>query len=381
MRAYKTELDPNNVQKTMLRRNCGAAQFIYNWGLKRMNEEYEKTGKSPSAYDLMKEATKLLNVSVSEGGFPWARCLQRASLNIALINLDKAFKNFFRRCKNGAAKKGYPKFKSRFGSQSFSVNALSNNAVSNNAINLPKIGEIRLKERGYLPQNIKIQSATISEHAGRWFVSVLTKENKERPRGKEILGVDVGTHDLATLSDGTKFENPKFLKKAEKKLKRLQKSVSRKIKGSKNRKKAVILLQKHHHKIACLRKDTAHKCSTEIVRRARVLGIESLNVSGMLKNHCLAKSISDAGMATLLSLLDIKMKQSGGTVIKADRWFPSSKTCSSCGFVLDTLKLRDRDWVCPDCGVEHDRDVNAAINLKKIAENQLVTLDNRSNQG
>jgi putative transposase len=364
--AYKTQLDPNNKQKTILRKCCKAARLTYNWGLQRMNEEYEKTGKSPSAFDLMKELTRLRDTPLEEGGDPWTKAFPRCVVNIAIINLEVAFKNFFRRCKKGAEKKGHPKFKSVFGNQSFSVNGLGKGAVSDRSIEIPRIGRIRLKEKNYIPQGAKIKSVTVTERAGRWFVSALTEDSRKRNLGADVIGVDVGSRNMAVLSDCTVFENPRAFRTAEKKLRRLNQDLARKKKGSINRRKAKNLRARLHYRTACIRRAALDACSSQIVEKARVIVIEDLNVSGMLKNRCLSKSISDAGMGELHTMIKYKAEQSGCEVIEVSRWYPSSKTCSKCGVVNHDLKLGDERFVC-ECGFVCDRDLNAAFNLQKMA--------------
>lgn len=366
MKAYRTELDLNDVQVTACMCHAGAARWAYNWGLRRKIESYEETGKSPSAIDLHRELNVLKKTDV-----PWMYDVSKFAPQEALRNLDKAFEGFFRRCKFGAERKGYPLFKSRkrgIGTFTFSGGI----KATDSTIQLPRIGVVRLKERGYLPVGERITSATVSERSGRWFVSVRTKEEPVRPLGAEVIGVDVGLKSLAVLSDGTTFESPKALRKSEDRLKRLQRSVSRKKKGSKNRKKAVSILARQHYRVACVRNDAIHKCSNAIAKRAHTVVIEALNVAGMLKNHCLARAISDAGMAELHRQITYKMEWAGGTVIQADRWYPSSKTCSTCGIVKADLTLADRTFRC-ECGFECDRDHNAAINLRNLAASFAVT--------
>ena len=366
MKSYKTELDLNNRQRTVCLRHAGVARFAYNFGLRRKINAYQAGQKVPTAIDLHKELVVLKKTEL-----PWLYETSKCAPQEALRNLDRAYANFFRRCKNGAVKKGFPKFKSRKrGIGSFALTGTIH--IADKVIQLPRLGVLRLKEDGYFPVDIPIISATVSECAGRWFVSVQIKEEPSRECGAETLGVDVGVKSLAVLSDGTVFENPKALRTAERRLKHLQRVVSRKQKGSSNRKKAVAKVVRQHYRISCTRNDSLHKVSDVIVKRAAVLGIESLNVTGMMKNHCLAKALSDASMAELHRQIEYKMKWAGGIVIKADRWFPSSKTCSACGAINHDLTLADRKWTCLTCGAFHDRDVNAAINLKQMAVSSTV---------
>jgi putative transposase len=227
VKAFKTELDPNNVQRTMLLKHAGAARWAYNWGLQRKIEAYKATGKSPSAIELHRELTKLKKVPQEAGGVPWMYEVSKAAPQEALRNLDRAFKQFFRRCKAGAKRKGFPRFKSRkrgIGSFSF----YGTIRVFDNTIQLPRLGKIRLKEHGYLPTETKIISATVSERAGHWFVAVSVKGDPTREHGSGTIGIDVGIKNLAVLSDGTAYENPRALKNAEGRVRLLQKAISRK---------------------------------------------------------------------------------------------------------------------------------------------------------
>jgi putative transposase len=361
MKSYKTELDLNNKQRTACKQHAGAARWAYNWGLRRKIEEREAKHKTPSAMDLHRELNALKQTDLA-----WMYTVSKCAPQEALRHLDKAYKDFFRRCSTGAKKKGFPRFKSKKnGVGSFTLNGAIH--VSSREIQLPRLGVLRLKEHDYLPTNERIISATVSEKAGHWFVSVTTDAIPVRKLGTETLGVDVGTKTLVTLSDGTVFSNPKALYKAEKKLRRLQQALSHKVKGSQNRKKAVRCLAIQHYRVACIRKDTIHKATDAITKRAAVLGIESLNVVGMLQNHHLARAVSDAAMSEILRQLQYKMSWAKGVVIEADRWFPSSKKCSRCGAVKADLSLSERVFICPTCGFTLDRDWNAALNLKQYA--------------
>jgi len=366
VKSYRTELDPNNAQRTAFMRHAGAARWAFNWGLRRKIEVYEQTGKSPSAIDLHRELNVLKKTDV-----PWMYEVSKCAPQEALRNLDKAFEGFFRRCKAGAAKKGYPRFKSRKrGIGTFTLTGAIK--ATDHTIQLPRIGIVRLKEHGYFPTGTPIVAAVVSERAGRWFATICTMAVPQRLLGTEVFGVDVGIKAMAVLSDGTAFENPKALKVAESRIKRLQQAASRKQKGSMNRKKAIQRLARQHYRVVCVRNDAIHKCSNAITKRAHTVILESLNVAGMLKNHCLAKAISDAGMAELHRQITYKMAWAGGTVIQADRWYPSSKTCSACGLVKDDLALADRTFRC-ESGFEIDRDHNAAINLRNLAGSSPVT--------
>lgn len=367
-RAFKVELDPNNVQRTAFLKHAGAARFAWNWGLARRKAEYEKTGKSSNAIEQYHQLTVLKKTD-----FPWLYEVSKAAPQEALRDLDKAYQNFFRRVKAGK-KPGFPKFKSRKnGIGSFRLTDTIH--VDNDRIKLPRIGWLRLKEHGYIPTDgIHILSATVSESAGRWFVSVLCRQEIEVIRATgEPVGVDLGIKELAVVSDGRRFENPKALRKAQTKLKRLQRELSRRKKGGKNREKTRRKFAKVHQRIANIRRDTLHKATSAIVAKTKpdserpsVVVIEDLNVSGMLANHCLAQAISDVEFAELRRQLEYKSVWNGSEVMLADRFFPSSRLCRHCGRINSELKRSDRTWTC-DCGAVLDRDLNAAINLKNLA--------------
>jgi putative transposase len=234
---------------------------------------------------------------------------------------------------------------------------------------LPRLGRLRLKERGYLPTGgVQILSATVSEQAGHWYVSVQVEEELTRPENSgPVVGIDLGIKHLATLSDGTVIPNPRHLKRRLKKLQRLQRVVSRRKKGSQNRKKAVRKLAKQHRQIKNQRRNTLHQVTTRLAKTKSVLVIEDLNVSGMLKNHHLAQAIGDVGFSEFKRQLLYKASWYGSRVILADRWEPSSKRCSSCGWIDEDLTLSDRIFHCEQCARVLDRDLNAAINLEKLA--------------
>jgi len=369
LKAYKTELDPNNVQRTALLKNAGAARFAYNWGLARRIQEYKGTGRSSNAI----EQHRQLNALKAEQ-FPWMYDVSKCAMQEALRDLDKAYQNFFRRVKNGE-NPGFPKFKSRKnGIGSFRLTGAIR--VTETHIKLPRIGWLRLKEHGYIPTDgISILSVTVSELAGRWFVSVLCRQEiKVSEAIGEPIGVDLGIKELAVCSDGQRFENPKPLRKARARLKRLQRELSRRKKGGRNREKTHKKIAKVYRRIADIRKDTLHKATTAIVAKSKldserpnVVVLEDLNVLGMLANHCLAQAIGDVGFAEFRRQLEYKSGWYGSELMVADRFFPSSRLCRHCGRINSELKLSDREWTCDCCGAVLDRDLNAALNLKNLA--------------
>ena len=378
MRAYKVELDLSNRQRTACLRHAGAARWAYNYGLRRKLNAYKETGKSPSAIELHRELNALKRKPVEEGGVPWMYEVSKAAPQEALRNLDQAFGHFFRRCKNGERVKGFPRFKSRKrGIGGFRLTGAIR--ATETHVQLPRLGALRLKERGYLPtavrEDVKVLSASVSEKAGRWFVSLQVEQETPEPvlTTSHVVGVDVGVRILAVTSDGKVFENPQALRGAEGRLRMLQKSVSRKVKGSNNREKTVAKVARQHYRVSCLRKDAIHKATSAITKSASAIVLESLNVAGMLGNRCLSKALSDASLAEFHRQIEYKAKWAGIRVVRADRWFPSSKTCSGCGNVKDDLTLENRVYVCVVCGLVIDREINAAINLKNLAVSSTVT--------
>jgi putative transposase len=367
-RAYKTELDLSNRQVTTCKQHAGAARWAYNWGLQVKQERYRATKKSPTAIELHRELNALKKTQV-----PWMYEVSKCAPQEALWNLDAAFAQFFRRCalkKQGTwkGKLGYPKYKTKKkGLGSFRLTGRI--VVSEKAIVLPRLGRLRLKEREYLPTSgVQILSATVSEQAGHWYVSVQVEEEQAVPENTgPVVGVDLGVKQLATLSDGTVIPNPRHLKRRLKKLKRLQRMMSRRQKGGKNRRKAVRKLAKLHRQITNQRHNTLHQVTTRLAKTKSVLVIEDLNVSGMLKNHHLAQAIGDVGFYEFKRQLLYKASWHGARVILADRWEPSSKRCSDCGWLDVDLTLADRTFHCQQCSLVLDRDLNAAINLVKLA--------------
>jgi putative transposase len=382
-RAYKTELDLNNQQVTACIRHAGAARYAYNWGLRCKQDAYRATGKSPSAMELHRDLNALKQTDLA-----WMYAVSKCAPQEALRNLDNAFANFFRRCKlkqqgKLLGKVGYPQFKTRKrGLGSFRLTGRI--VVSHDAIQLPRLGRLRLKERGYLPASglaggcagVKILSATVSEQAGHWYVSVQVEQHQDIPdfpgHTGPAVGVDLGIKALATLSDGTMIPNPRPLKRRLKQLKHCQRAVTRKVKGSKNRRKAVQRLARMHRTIAHQRANTLHQLTTRLAKTKSVIVIEDLHVVGMLKNHHLAQAISDVGFGEFRRQLTYKAGWYGSRVVVADRWEPSSKTCSGCGWIDAGLTLADRTFQCRNpqdtCGLVLDRDLNAAINLCKLAK-------------
>jgi len=369
-KSYKTELRPTEAQAKRFSQWAEAVNLVYNLALRARKDAWEKEKKTLGWYEQSKQLTQFKRI----GKFATLRDVPSSTLEFPLRKVDLAYRNFFRRIKRGE-KPGFPKMKPEKGYRN-SFKLRSTIHVDEDAIKLPKVGWVRLKEKGYLPtEGIKILSATVSEKVGRWFVSLNFEQEIEIEKAEgPPIGIDLGITSLAVVSDGRRFENPKALKRSQKRLVRFQKEWSRRKPGSKNREKTRQKIEKLHYRIANLRKDVLHKATSEITgkrlspeERPRTIGMETLNVKGMVKNRHLARAISDVGMAEFRRQMEYKAEWRGEEIILADRFFPSSKKCSACGWVNRELKLGDRKWTCVECGVEHDRDLNAAMNLRDIA--------------
>ncbi len=383
-RGYKTEIKPNNKQRTLLLKSAGAARWAYNWGLAQKQAARAEGRKTPTAIDLHRMLNAIKSTEV-----PWMYEVSKCAAQEALRNLDSAFKHFFRKCKlkkqgKFKGKVGYPKPKSKKkGIGSFRLTGSIK--VSKDRIQLPKLGTLRIKERfsqkreqvrgraNYLPTNAKILSAVVSEQAGRWFVSVQVVEQLAALSAKPeaVVGVDLGIRSLATCSDGVVFENPKALRKNLKKLQRLGRQVSRKVKGSKNRKKAVRRLSKLHQRIGNIRKDSLHKSTSHLAKTKTVVVLEDLNVSGMLKNRRLARAIADVGLFEFRRQVTYKSELYGCEPVIVSRWFPSTKRCCKCHHVKEQMDLSEETFVCEHCGNTMPRDLNAAENLKQYYTDSL----------
>lgn len=376
LRAYKTELDPTPEQKISLGRHAGAMRWVYNWGLAYKIAARERGEKVPSAKTLDGMLRKLKDSG--DDMYAWLNDIPSHPRQAALANLDAAYKNFFERIKNGKRGRavGFPKFKSRKRGDSVGIRHFSY-SIEGDRINVSRISSIKLKERDYMPSGkyglqpcgSRFYGLTITERAGRWFASVQVEieiaDSEERPT--KVIGVDVGIKSLATVSDGRAFENPKATRRFARKLRRAQKRLSRRVKGSHNREKARRDVARIQYRLSNVRKDAIHKATTEITREPSVIAIESLNVSGMLGNRRIAKAVADASMSEFLRQLQYKAKWNGSEIIEVSQWMPSSKTCCECAWRHESLSLSDRVFVCEGCGLRLDRDLNAARNLAKFA--------------
>lgn len=384
--AHKIALNPNNKQRTYFAKACGVARFAYNWALANWQQQYVEHKKNndlpkPNEQSLRKQ----LN-AIKREQFPFMLEVTKCAPQQAIKDLGKAFKNFW----DGRAK--YPQFRKKKTHNSF---YLSNDVfhVAGKKIKIPHVGWVRMTEN--LRFSGKIMSATISRTADTWFVSICVEIEKDKYLSSEsdnfdnlsvekqnvkeagadvAVGVDLGVKSLATLSNGEVIEGAKPLKKLLKRLKRLSRNLSKKKLGSKNSEKARRKIAKLHAKIGNIRQDCLHKLTTKLAHNYDIIAIEDLNVQGMMKNRKLSRAIADMGFFEFKRQLQYKMQNKNGQLVIVDRWFPSSKLCSHCGYKMDTDKmtLDVRNWQCPNCNTQHDRDVNAAINLRKFALLQLA---------
>jgi len=366
--AHKIALTPNNVQATYFARAAGTARFAYNWALAEWQRQYEACKTDTALPKPSQMALRRQLNGIKGEQFPWMLEVTKNAPQMAIIQLGAAFKNFF------AGRTKYPKFRKKGLHDRFS---LTNDqfSIDGSRIRIPHLGWVRMRET--LRFTGKIMSATVSRVADKWFVSITvdTPDDSRLPKAENqgAVGVDLGVSALATLSTGEIVTGPKAHKALLSRLRRLSRGLSRKVKGSENRKQAKLKLARLHARIGNVRSDGLHQLTTELTRRFHTIGIEHLNVRGMVKNRHLSRAVSDMGFFEFRRQLDYKAAQRGGMIVVADRWYPSSKTCSACGHRLETLSLSVRDWTCPECGSVHDRDVNAAINLRNLAVSSTVS--------
>jgi putative transposase len=369
--AHKIRLNPNNIQKTYMIQACGVARKAYNWGLEEWNNNHAK-GLSTTALGLLRELNKIKKIQ-----FPWMKNVTKAAPQYAILNLGQAFNRFFKK------QSQYPRFKRKGVHDSFRADTGPGTfKVENNYIKLPKIGKIRMFEA--LRFNGKMLSATISRKAEFWFVSILVKlpesYNRATHNNHGIAGIDLGITHLATISTGEIILKPPSLSLELKKLARLNRQFSRKKKGSNNKLKALNKLRNQHYRIFCLRTDCLHKLTKNLTSTYAILGIEDLNVRGMLANRSFAPAISSLGFYEFRRQLTYKAALTGTTIVIANRFYPSSKTCSNCGEIHEEFK-RDKIFICPTCAYAAHRDINAALNLQNLAASSAVTACGVSSSG
>jgi len=363
-KAYRYELDPNNIQRSHLAQHAGVARFAYNWGLEQRIARY-RNNQGDDRFTNATKQHKHLN-SLKKDQFSWMYETSKCAPQEALRDLHQAFKNFYRGLKSGK-KVGFPRFKRRGVRDSFRLYGIIR--FHERSIQLPRIGKVRIKEKRKSYYSGRILSVTVRRRANRWFASVTVEEEIKDPqpvRGAPV-GVDLGVKTLATLSDGTTFANPRALGRRLRKLRKLSKSLSRTKKGSKNREKVNLKLARMHLKIFNIRQDTLHKVTTYLTKSHSKIVIEDLLVSAMMKNRRLARAIADVGFYEFRRQLEYKCQWSGSELVVVSRTFPSSKLCSRCGHRKKELSLSEREYHCEQCGLVIDRDLNAALNLVAVS--------------
>ena len=370
LRAYKYRIYPTDDQKILLAKTFGCCRFVYNWALNLKIEAYRQEKKT-IAYKEVQD--RMVNELKKEN--QWLTEVNSQALLNSIRNLDTAYKNFFR----DTHAVGFPHFKSRKNKQSFQCPQHCSVDFKKGTLSIPKAKDIPAALHRRFKGTVKTVTVSMTP-SGKYFASVLVDTAiQELPvspiQGDTALGIDLGIKSLAVCSDGRTFDNPKNLQHSLDRLALLQKRLSRKQKGSANRNKARIRVARLQEHIANCRKDNLHKITHVLTHESQVrtLCMENLNVKGMQSNHHLAQAVGDASFGMFLTMLEYKCRWYGVNLVKIDRFAPSSKTCGQCGYVYKGLKLSERSWICPECGTHHDRDFNAACNIKEFGLKALPT--------
>ena len=354
LKSYKYKLKPNPEQIVLLNKHFGSIRFIYNFFLNERKVEYENNNQTLNYFDNSKSLTQLKK----EEEYSWLNQINSQSLQFSLKSLDGAYNNFFK--KRG----GFPKFKSKHNKNSFCVPQATK--IKNGKLFIPKFKEgIKIiQDRKF---NGKIKQCTISKTpTNEYLVSILVETtHKKKPKTGKSVGIDLGIKDFVITSDGYKYKNNRYTKSYAKKLKENQQHLSRKTRGSGRYNKQKLKVATIHKKIANSRMDNLHKVSTDLIGKYDTIMIEDLNVKGMIENHKLSKHIADVSWGKFIELLTYKAEWNEKEIVKVDRFFPSSKTCNHCGYINQNLNLNIREWTCPSCNKDLDRDLNAAKNILK----------------
>ena len=370
LRAYKYRIYPTDEQKVLFAKTFGCCRFVYSWALNLKIEAYKLEKKSVAYKEVQ---NRMVNELKKEN--QWLTEVNSQALLNSIRNLDTAYKNFFR----DTHAVGFPRFKSRKNRQSFQCPQHCSVDFGKGTVSIPKAKDIPAVLHRRFKGTVKTVTVSMTP-SGKYFASVLVDTAiQELPvspiQGDTALGIDLGIKSLAVCSDGRTFDNPKNLQHSLDRLALLQKRLSRKQKGSANRNKARIRVARLQEHIANCRKDNLHKITHVLTHdsQVRTLCMENLNVKGMQSNHHLAQAVGDASFGMFLTMLEYKCRWSGVNLVKIDRFAPSSKTCGQCGYVYKGLKLSERSWTCSECGTHHDRDFNAACNIKEFGLKALPT--------
>ena len=354
LKSYKYKINPNEGQKVLLNKHFGSIRFVYNFFLNERKREYETNKNTINYYDNSKSLTELKK----QEDYSWLNEINSQSLQDSLKNLETSYKNFFR------FKKGFPKFKSKHSKNSFTIP--QSVKIENGKLRIPKFKKpIDIILHRTFSGTIK--QCTISKTAtNEYFVSILVETTHiPIPKTEKSIGIDLGLKDFVITSDGYKYKNNRYTKTYQTRLKKAQQHLSRKKKGSNRSQTQKLKVARIHKKITNSRLDNLHKVSTELIKKYDVVFLEDLNIKGMIKNHKLAKHISDVSWSKFIELLTYKAEWNDKQIVKIDRFFPSSKTCNCCGYINQNLKLDIREWTCPSCHVKLNRDLNASKNILK----------------
>ena len=366
-KAYKYRIYPNSEQELLIQKTFGCVRFVYNYFLTDRITAYKENGESRTFFQQCKILTDLKNECI------WLKEPDKNALQLALRNLNTAYQNFYRNVKNGS-NPGFPKFKrKKDNSKSYQTSANGKRQqvrIVEKHIHLPKLGEVKAKISRKLPEGARILNATISqEPSDKYFVSVGFEYELEVPDRKldteNSIGLDYSSPHFYVDSDGNKADMPHFYREAEERLAREQRRLSRKVKGSCNWDKQRIKVARAYEKVRNCRQDWQHKLSTKLSEQYDIVAVEDIDYKGMAQGLHLAKATNDNGFGQFRTFLSYKLAERGKKLITIDKWFPSSKTCNVCGYVNSELKLNNRSWLCPKCGTVHNRDVNAATNIRK----------------
>ncbi|TFZ81263.1 transposase [Candidatus Macondimonas diazotrophica] len=374
MRSYRLRAYPNGAQVRMLNQWFGAARWLWNYSLASRTKAYQRRKESLTSIDISRRLTKLKTLPK----YAWLSAPPATCLTQTLRDQDATFRHFFRRVKAGENPAGYPRFRPRHEhTTSLRFQGVSLPKWVKGTVSLHKLGAVKLAEP--LPNVQRPDTVTLKrESDGRYYITFSAKvEVALLPVTNRVIGVDLGLTHLATLSDGTKIENPRHYRARLRYLRQQQRCLSRRQKGSKRRERQRLKVARIHAKIRARSQYTAHQFTTRLVRNFDVIAVEDLAVKNMIRHPRLARSIADAGWGEITRQLEYKCAWYGRTLVKVDRWFPSSKTCSACGHKLERLALSVRGWTCPDCGAIHDRDINAGQNILLAGMSQIGGREDR----